>query len=582
MRPLGFALTLIGRLSHNARGFPPETDGYGMSEAAARESLAYDVVIVGGGPAGLSAAIRLRQLAQGAGKEISVAVIEKGAEIGAHILSGAVIDPVALNELIPDWKARGAPLHTEVSDDRFLFLTRKRAFPVPRFLFPPLMSNRGNYIASLGNLCRWLAREAESLGAEIYPGFAGAEVLYGEDGRVMGVATGDMGVGKDGCRKESYTPGVALMGKYTLFAEGARGSLTKTLIKRFALDAGKSPQKFGLGLKELWRLAPGKHRPGLVMHSMGYPLDNETGGGSFIYHFEDGLASVGFVVHLDYRNPYLSPYLEFQRFKEHPAIRPMLEGGTRIAYGARAISEGGLQALPKLAFPGGALIGCAAGVVNVPRIKGSHNAMKTGMLAAEAAFHALAAGRGGDSLVAYDEAVRRSWVHRDLYRVRNVKPLWSRYGTLLGVALGGLDMWMNNLGLGVPLTLKHRTPDHATLIEARRARKIAYPKPDGVVSFDLLSSVYLSNTNHEDDQPVHLRLADPSVPIGRNLPLYDEPAQRYCPAGVYEVIRDGPSPRFVINAQNCVHCKTCDIKDPSQNIDWVVPEGGDGPNYPNM
>jgi len=555
-----------------------------MADTPERESMSYDVVVVGGGPAGLSAAICLRQLAQSAGQELSVAVIEKGSEIGAHILSGAVIDPIALDELIPDWKEKGAPLSTRVTDDRFLILGPAGAIRIPHFLLPPLMSNRGNYIASLGNLCRWLAGQAEALGAEIYPGFAGAEVLYAEDGSVKGVATGDVGLAKDGRRKETYARGIALLGKYTLFAEGARGSLTKQIIKRFGLDAGKSPQKFAIGLKELWQLAPGKHEPGLVLHSLGWPLDDKTGGGSFIYHFDNDLASVGFVVHLDYKNPYLTPFREFQRFKEHPAIRPMLEGGKRIAYGARAITEGGVQSIPKLAFPGGALIGCAAGFVNVPRIKGSHNAIKTAMLAAEAAFQAIREGRQGASLEAYEAAFRQSWAYRDLYRVRNVKPLWSRCGTMLGVALGGLDMWMNDLGLGMPFTLKHNKPDYATLFEARRARKIAYPKPDGVVSFDLLSSVYLSGTNHEEDQPVHLKLVDPNVPITRNLPLYDEPAQRYCPAGVFEVLRDqeGRNPHFVINAQNCVHCKTCDIKDPAQNINWVVPEGGGGPNYPNM
>jgi electron-transferring-flavoprotein dehydrogenase len=552
-------------------------------EKTEREAMEYDVVIVGAGPAGLSAAIRLRQLAQETGREVSVAVIEKGSEVGAHILSGAVIDPVALEELIPDWREKGAPLETEVTDDRFVYLGPAGAIRVPHFLMPPLMSNHGNYIASLGNLCRWMAKEAEALGAEIYPGFAAAEIVYGEDGRVKGVATGDMGVAKDGHHKDSYTPGIELHGKYTLIAEGVRGSLAKILIKKFGLAEKSEPQKFGIGLKELWQVPAGQHKPGLVLHSMGWPLDNATGGGSFMYQFGENLVSIGFVVHLNYQNPYLSPFDEFQRFKQHPAIRPFLEGGKRVAYGARAITEGGLQSIPELIVPGAALIGCSAGFMNVPRIKGSHNAMKSGMLAAETAFEALSAGRAGDLLSAYPGAVRESWIYRDLKRVRNVKPLWSRFGTLIGVGLGGLDMWMNQLGIGLPFTLKHGKPDYASLKPARECRQIEYPKPDGVVSFDKLSSVFLSNTNHEEDQPVHLHLKDPTIPIGKNLPLYDEPAQRYCPAGVYEVIAEaGAPPRFQINAQNCVHCKTCDIKDPAQNIDWTVPEGGGGPNYPNM
>lgn len=549
-----------------------------------RESMEFDVVIVGGGPSGLAAAIRLRQLAAEAGSELTVAVLEKGSEIGAHILSGAVIDPIALNELLPDWQADGAPLDTPVTDDRFLFLGPAGAVRIPNFLMPPLMSNHGMYIASLGNVCRWLATQAEALGVEIYPGFAAAEVVYDETGAVKGVATGDMGIAKDGHHKDGYTPGIELHGKYTLIAEGVRGSLAKELIAKFKLSEGHEPQKFGIGLKELWQVSPEKHKRGTVIHTMGWPLDNKTGGGSFMYHFGDNLVSIGFVVHLNYQNPYLAPFEEFQRFKQHPAIRPMLEGGKRLVYGARAITEGGLQSIPTLVFPGGALIGCSAGFVNVPRIKGSHNAMKSGMLAAEAVFEAITAGRSADMLEAYPKALEESFVWRDLKRVRNVKPLWSRYGTVPGVAFGGIDMWMNQLGIGLPVTLKHGKPDYATLKTADHARKIAYPKPDGVISFDRLSSVFLSNTNHEEDQPTHLKLKDPSIPIAHNLPLFDEPAQRYCPAAVYEVVRDesGANPRFVINAQNCVHCKTCDIKDPAQNINWTVPEGGGGPNYPNM
>ncbi|MFN9545410.1 MAG: electron transfer flavoprotein-ubiquinone oxidoreductase, partial [Alphaproteobacteria bacterium] len=455
---------------------------------------------------------------------------------------------------------------------------------VPNLLMPPLMSNHGNYIASLGNVCRWLATQAEQLGVEIYPGFAAAEVLYDDKGAVRGIATGDMGIGRDGKPKSGFTRGMELLGKYTLFGEGVRGSLSKQLIARFRLDEGRDPQKFGIGLKELWQVPKEKHQPGLILHTMGWPLSNDTGGGSFMYHWGDGFVSVGFVVHLNYSNPFLSPFDEFQRYKTHPAIRPYLEGGSRLSYGARAITEGGFQSVPKLTFPGGALIGCSAGFVNVPRIKGSHNAMKTGMLAAEAAFEAVTDGRVNDELVAYTTAYEESHVYRDLKRVRNVKPLWSRFGTLLGVGFGAADMWMNQLFGTSFFTLKHGKPDYASLKPAASCSRIDYPKPDGVVSFDKLSSVFLSGTNHEEDQPVHLTLKDPSVPIARNLPTYDEPAQRYCPAGVYEVVRDesGGNPRFVINAQNCVHCKTCDIKDPSQNINWVTPEGGGGPTYPNM
>jgi electron-transferring-flavoprotein dehydrogenase len=556
-----------------------------MTSTTPREAMEYDVVIVGAGPAGLSAAIRLKQLAAEAGKEVTVCVLEKGSEVGAHILSGAVVDPIALNELIPDWKEKGAPLDTPVTDDRFLYLGPSGSLRVPNFLFPPLMNNHGNYIVSLGNVCRWLAKQAEDLGVEIYPGFAAAEVLFDDKGAVKGVATGDMGIGRDGKPKASFARGMELHGKYTFIAEGVRGSLAKQLIARFKLQEGRDPQKFGIGLKELWQVPADKHKRGLVVHTMGWPLKNDTGGGSFMYHWGEDLVSIGFVIHLNYTNPYLSPFDEFQRFKTHPTIRAYLEGGKRIAYGSRAITEGGFQSVPKLTFPGGALIGCSAGFINLPRIKGSHNAMKTGMLAAEAAFEAIGAGRAHDELTAYTQHYEQSHVYKDLKRVRNVKPFWSRFGTIVALGLGGFDMWSNQLfGFSIFGTLKHGKADYATLKPARECKPIAYPKPDGVVSFDKLSSVFLSNTNHEEDQPVHLTLKDATIPIQRNLPEYDEPAQRYCPAGVYEVVRDdsGGNPRFVINAQNCVHCKTCDIKDPAQNINWVTPEGGGGPNYPNM
>jgi electron-transferring-flavoprotein dehydrogenase len=536
----------------------------------------FDVVIVGGGPAGLAAAIRLKQL----NADTSVCVLEKGSEIGAHILSGAVIDPRALNELIPDWKEKGAPLETPVTDDRFCFFTKVGAINIPHFLFPPLMSNRGNYIVSLSNLCKWLGQQAESLGVEIYPGFPAHDVIL-EDGVMKGVITGDLGVAKDGHHKDSFTSGMELRGKYTFFAEGARGSLSKTLLAKFGLET--QPQKYGIGLKELWEIPAAQHKKGLVLHGMGWPLANDTGGGLFMYHWGDNLCSIGFVVHLNYTNPWLEPFGEFQRAKTHPAIAQVLKGAKRIGYGARAITEGGFQSVPRLSFPGGALIGCSAGFVNLPRIKGSHNAMKTGMLAAEAASAALQADRATDTLAEYDKAYTQSWVAKDLHRVRNAKPLWSRLGTLLALPFIGLDLWTNQLfGLSLFGTLGHGEPDFATLKKAADSPKIAYPRPDGVLTFDRLSSVFLSNTNHEEDQPVHLVLRDPAIPISVNLPEYGEPAQRYCPAGVYEVIEEASGPRFQINAQNCVHCKTCDIKDPSQNITWVTPEGGGGPNYTNM
>ena len=546
-----------------------------------RESMEFDVVIIGGGPSGLSAAIKLRQLAAASGRDLSVCVLEKGSELGAHILSGAVIEPRALDELIPDWKEKGAPLNTPATEDRFLMLTESGAAQLPT---PPQMNNHGNYIVSLGNVVRWLGQQAEELGVEIFPGFAAAEVLYDDNGAVRGVATGDMGIGKDGEPTDNYTPGVELLARQTIFAEGCRGSLTKTLLARFDLAKDSDPQVYGIGIKELWEIDPTKHKAGSITHTSGWPLESDTYGGSFLYHLENNQVAVGFVVGLNYANPYLSPFEEFQRFKTHPAIRPTFEGGRRIAYGARAISKGGVQSLPKLTFPGGVLVGDSAGFLNMPKIKGTHTAMKSGMLAAEAVFDVLTAegtAATAQEVSSYTAKVKSSWLWDELWKARNIAPAfkWGLWGAIFYSAI---DTYL--FRGKAPWTLRHHAPDHKCLRTAAKSRKIDYPKPDGKITFDRLSSVFISNTNHEENQPAHLKLLDPSTPIDVNLRLYDAPEQRYCPAGVYEIVTDdeGQSPRLQINAQNCVHCKTCDIKDPTQNINWVVPEGGGGPSYPNM
>jgi len=556
-----------------------------MTDAVERESMDFDVVIVGAGPAGLSAAIRIKQLAAETGNDVSVVVLEKGSEVGAHILSGAVMDPKAMSELIPDWKEKGCPFETEVTKDTFLVLGAEGSIALPVFLMPPMLQNHGMYIGSLGNVTRWMATQAEALGVEIYPGFAASELTYREDGSVKGVIAGVMGIEKNGEKGPNYSPGMELNGKYVLIGEGVRGSLAKKLIKDFKLDKDSQPQKFGIGVKELWQVPAEQHKPGLVQHTFGWPLGNNVGGGTFLYHFGDRYVAVGLVVHLNYKNPWLSPFEEFQRFKHHPEVAKHLKGGERISYGARAITEGGWQSIPKLTFPGGALIGCSAGFVNLPRIKGSHNAMKTGMLAGEAAFAAVTEGRQGDELKAYAEAFKTSWVAKELKAVRNAKPLWSKFGTAVGIALTGFDLWVNTLFGGFSFfgTMKHGKTDAKSLEPANKHKKIVYPKPDGVLSFDRLTSVAFSFTNHEENQPAHLKVLDMDLQKKSELGVYAGPSNRYCPAGVYEWIDDGKGgQKFQINAQNCVHCKTCDIKDPNQNINWTTPEGSGGPNYPNM